>query len=81
MVVEKIGKWNYQCIVWKKLGDWNSVGVFEKFYRVGSEMTRRTKGTGLGLYIVAQIVKLHHGLISIVDNTPKGTVFRITLPN
>jgi signal transduction histidine kinase len=55
--------------------------VFEKFYRVGSEMTRRTKGTGLGLYIVAQIVKLHHGLISIADNTPKGTVFRITLPN
>ncbi len=55
--------------------------VFEKFYRVGSEMTRRTKGTGLGLYIVAQIVKLHHGLISIADNTPKGTVFKITLPN
>jgi signal transduction histidine kinase len=55
--------------------------VFEKFYRVGSEMTRRTKGTGLGLYIVAQIVKLHNGLISIADNTPKGTVFKIMLPS
>ena len=55
--------------------------VFEKFYRVGSEMTRRTKGTGLGLFIVAQIVKLHNGLISVGDNTPKGTVFKITLPN
>lgn len=55
--------------------------VFEKFYRVGSEMTRKTKGTGLGLYIVAQIVKLHNGLISIVDNTPKGTIFKIVLPN
>jgi signal transduction histidine kinase len=55
--------------------------VFEKFYRVGSEMTRRTKGTGLGLYIVAQIVKLHNGLISVTDNTPNGTIFKITLPN
>jgi two-component system, OmpR family, phosphate regulon sensor histidine kinase PhoR len=55
--------------------------VFEKFYRIGSEMTRSTKGTGLGLYIVSQIVKLHNGLISIVDNTPKGTIFKITLPN
>jgi two-component system, OmpR family, phosphate regulon sensor histidine kinase PhoR len=55
--------------------------VFEKFYRVGSEMTRKTKGTGLGLYIVAQIVKLHNGLITIADNTPKGTIFKIILPN
>ena len=55
--------------------------VFEKFYRVGSEMTRKTKGTGLGLFIVEQIVKLHHGVISIADNAPKGTVFKIMLPN
>ena len=55
--------------------------VFEKFYRVGSEMTRKTKGTGLGLYIVAQMVKLHNGSISIAENVPKGTVFKIVLPN
>jgi signal transduction histidine kinase len=55
--------------------------VFEKFYRVGSEMTRKTKGTGLGLFIVAQIVKLHKGVISIADNAPKGTVFKIVLPS
>ncbi|MBL7816870.1 MAG: HAMP domain-containing histidine kinase [Saprospiraceae bacterium] len=55
--------------------------VFEKFYRVGSEMTRKTKGTGLGLYIVEQIVKLHNGTIQILDNKPKGTTFRITLPS
>jgi signal transduction histidine kinase len=55
--------------------------VFEKFYRVGSEMTRKTKGTGLGLFIVDQIVKLHKGVISIADNAPKGTVFKIVLPN
>ena len=55
--------------------------IFEKFYRVGSEMTRKTKGTGLGLFIVAQIVKLHNGVISVADNAPKGTVFKIVLPS
>lgn len=54
--------------------------IFERFYRVGSEDTRTTKGTGLGLYIVAQIVKAHQGKISVEDNTPKGTIFKITLP-
>ncbi len=54
--------------------------IFEKFYRVGNEDTRKTKGTGLGLYIVEQIVKAHRGQISVLDNVPRGTVFRIELP-
>jgi signal transduction histidine kinase len=54
--------------------------VFEKFYRVGNEDTRKTKGTGLGLYIVNEIVKLHKGKISVADNLPQGTVFKIVLP-
>lgn len=54
--------------------------VFEKFYRVGREDTRTTKGTGLGLYIVDQIVKAHAGRITIQDNQPQGTIFKIELP-
>ncbi len=54
--------------------------IFEKFYRVGSEDTRKTKGTGLGLYIVEQIVKAHRGTIEVLDNEPKGTIFRVELP-
>ena len=54
--------------------------VFEKFYRVGSEDTRKAKGTGLGLYIVNEVVKAHNGKIAISDNQPKGTVFKIILP-
>ena len=54
--------------------------IFEKFYRVGNEDTRNTKGTGLGLYIVNQIVKAHQGSIDVLDNQPKGTIFRIVLP-
>ncbi|GJM33764.1 MAG: two-component sensor histidine kinase [Saprospiraceae bacterium] len=54
--------------------------IFEKFYRVGSEDTRKTKGTGLGLFIVDQIVKAHKGTIKVSDNQPRGTVFTIKLP-
>lgn len=54
--------------------------VFDKFYRVGNEDTRKTKGTGLGLYIVQQIVEAHGGTIAVEDNLPKGTLFRIKLP-
>lgn len=54
--------------------------IFNKFYRVGNEDTRQTKGTGLGLYIAREIVKAHRGKIFVRDNQPKGAVFTITLP-
>lgn len=52
--------------------------IFDKFYRIGNEETRKAKGTGLGLYIVNNIVKYHEGSIEILDNQPKGTKFIIT---
>lgn len=54
--------------------------IFDKFYRVGNENTRTTKGTGLGLYIVNEIIRTHKGNIQVLDNEPNGTVFKITLP-
>jgi len=54
--------------------------VFNKFYRVGNEESRKTKGTGLGLYLTKKIIMQHKGRISIKDNQPNGTVFEITLP-
>jgi signal transduction histidine kinase len=54
--------------------------VFEKFYRVGNEETRKTKGTGLGLYIVKKVVAMHKGTIEIKSNKPIGTIFIIRLP-
>lgn len=53
--------------------------IFDRFYRVGSEDTRTTKGTGLGLFIVKEIVKAHGGSIEVLDNVPQGTIFQITL--
>ncbi|MEL6142328.1 MAG: HAMP domain-containing sensor histidine kinase, partial [Bacteroidota bacterium] len=54
--------------------------VLTKFYRVGNEDTRQTKGTGLGLYIVKKLVDLHHGHLALRDNKPKGTLFEVSLP-
>lgn len=53
--------------------------IFEKFYRIGNEETRKAKGTGLGLYIVQKIVAAHHGKIEVTDNKPKGSVFKIAI--
>ena len=54
--------------------------VFNKFYRIGNEESRKAKGTGLGLYLTNKIVQQHKGRITIKDNTPSGSVFEISLP-
>ena len=54
--------------------------IFTKFYRSGNEETRQNKGSGLGLYIVSQFVQLHQGTIFCKNNSPKGSVFEVTLP-
>lgn len=54
--------------------------IFEKFYRIGSEETRKQAGSGLGLYIVAEYVRLHNGSIRCFENTPKGSIFELILP-
>ncbi|HNL39701.1 MAG TPA: HAMP domain-containing sensor histidine kinase [Saprospiraceae bacterium] len=53
--------------------------VFEKFYRIGNEEVRNATGTGLGLYIVRQVVRAHGGRIWVTDNQPNGTVFTVEL--
>ncbi len=52
--------------------------VFEKFYRVGDEDVRKTKGTGLGLYLCKRIAKAHNANITISDNQPQGSIFTVT---
>ncbi|MEI6947991.1 ATP-binding protein [Paraflavisolibacter sp. H34] len=51
--------------------------VFQKFYRIGSEQTRKTQGTGLGLYLCKKIAAYHRGDISVTDNLPQGSNFTV----
>ena len=60
------------------IADEDKEKVFEKFYRVGSEDTRKTKGTGLGLYIVKNMILAHGGTIHILDNQPQGSIFKVS---
>lgn len=53
--------------------------LFEKFYRVEQGNLHNTKGLGLGLYYVNQIVKAHQGSISVISDLGKGTQFTILL--
>jgi two-component system, OmpR family, phosphate regulon sensor histidine kinase PhoR len=54
--------------------------IFEKFYRVGNEETRNTKGTGLGLFIARHIAEGHEGKICVKNNSPKGSIFEVSFP-
>ncbi|MES2133221.1 MAG: HAMP domain-containing sensor histidine kinase [Bacteroidota bacterium] len=51
--------------------------IFDKFFRSGNEDTRKTKGTGIGLYIVKRICNLHQAKIKVTDNTPSGSIFAV----
>ena len=52
--------------------------VFDKFYRIGNEDTRTTKGTGLGLYLCKKIALDHNADIYVTDNNPTGCIFAVS---
>ncbi len=52
--------------------------IFDKFYRIGDEHTRTSKGTGLGLYLCKKIMADHNGDITVADNQPTGSIFTAT---
>jgi two-component system, OmpR family, sensor histidine kinase CiaH len=59
------------------VADSEKAKIFEKFYRTGSESTRKTQGTGLGLYLCTKIAGDHNADISVTNNIPSGSNFAI----
>lgn len=53
--------------------------LFEKFYRVEQGNLHNTKGLGLGLYYVNQIIKAHQGTVNVISDLGKGAQFIILL--
>lgn len=54
--------------------------LFEKFYRAPQGNLHQTKGLGLGLYYVNQIIKAHKGNIKIISELGKGSSFTLCIP-
>jgi signal transduction histidine kinase/ligand-binding sensor domain-containing protein/DNA-binding response OmpR family regulator len=54
--------------------------IFERFYRVENSENVHLTGTGVGLHIVNEYVKLHHGEIGVESKLGKGSIFKFTIP-
>lgn len=53
--------------------------VFERFHRVEGAVSRTHEGTGIGLTLVRELVKLHGGHIDIESQPGEGSAFTVTL--
>jgi len=57
--------------------------IFDLFFEVplhNNVQKNYNKGTGIGLSIVKNIVKLHKGSIDVINKKPEGVIFKVTLP-
>ncbi|GHO41915.1 PAS domain S-box protein [Ktedonospora formicarum] len=54
--------------------------IFERFYRVSGPNQKAIPGLGMGLYIVAEIVRHHGGTLAVESAVGKGSTFQVTLP-
>ncbi len=54
--------------------------LFAKFSRIHNELSVQAGGSGIGLYLAAEIMRLHQGTIDVASAVGKGTTFTITLP-
>jgi PAS domain S-box-containing protein len=55
--------------------------MFERFHRVEGARGRSHEGSGIGLALVQELVKLHGGTIAVESVLGKGTTFTVTLPH
>ena len=54
--------------------------LFERFYRVRNARSRTQEGTGIGLALVQELVRLHGGSIAVTSVPDKGSAFTVRLP-
>jgi len=54
--------------------------LFERFYRVAGSAARTHEGTGIGLSLVQELVKLHGGTLEVDSELTRGSTFRVRIP-
>ncbi|MFM9006605.1 MAG: sensor histidine kinase [Flavobacteriales bacterium] len=55
--------------------------IFDKFYRMGNEETRTSKGTGLGLFIVKSVAVMHKAEVKVTNRPSGGADFSVVFKN
>jgi signal transduction histidine kinase len=58
----------------------HQVRIFEKFYRAEDSLVHETKGSGLGLALVAEIIRSHKGHVEVESTPGRGSKFTLVLP-
>ena len=58
----------------------DQAAVFEEFRQVGTDYTKKSEGTGLGLSLTKRFVELHGGTLRLESELGKGSTFIFTLP-
>ena len=54
--------------------------MFDKFFRSNDPRVREVTGTGLGLSMTQEVIRLHGGELSVQSELNKGSTFTISLP-
>lgn len=54
--------------------------MFERFHRVPNTIGRTHEGTGIGLSLINELVKMHYGEISVNSKVDEGSIFRVSIP-
>ncbi|GAB1420810.1 ATP-binding protein [Anaerolineales bacterium] len=62
------------------LSEKDQAKVFDRFFRVDDDLSRKTQGTGLGLYLSKAIIEAHHGTIHVKSQPDHGATFYFTIP-
>jgi signal transduction histidine kinase len=55
--------------------------LFKRFHRLRSEGARTHEGSGIGLAMVQELVRMHGGTITVESETGHGTTFTVTIPS
>ncbi|WP_116811393.1 ATP-binding protein [Steroidobacter cummioxidans] len=54
--------------------------LFERFHRIEGQKSRTHEGSGIGLALIMELVRLHHGKIHADSRLREGTTFTVTIP-
>ncbi|HEX9772862.1 MAG TPA: ATP-binding protein, partial [Steroidobacteraceae bacterium] len=62
------------------IGESELLRVFEPFYRIDNDITRKAPGTGIGLFVARTIVEQHNGKVEVVSAPGTGTTVSFWIP-